>query len=480
MNQQVRFKSLDGQGRVDQVAVWSGSGTLGGGEDLTIDSKGRLLNKRKPVVTEAPQDGKVYGRRDGGWSPVITGGGGGGGSSSSGDGTQGPPGPQGPQGATGPQGPAGTDGATGPQGPQGPQGWPGNDGAQGPAGLPGTTDWNGITNKPATFPPSAHTHPIADVTSLQPALDGKVAKVGDTMTGNLTIASTFWPTLTLDNTSTGSGTVISGARSGNLRWQVRVGNETAEVGGDAGSDFAVVRYSDAGAPISAALSISRASGQTNVWGPLTIAATGSANGYSMFKDATNLIFSGGSTGYIWDNDSNSASLMTLSNTGDLRLSTAAPILNEAIATATATSGRYGLSVKGLDRGIAVLGTAASTYQMAFFQGSTGNFVGNIGSSTTTTSFVTSSDERLKEDLKSFDAGHIVDDTNVYDFAWKSTGERSYGVIAQQANTVYPAAVDYNKEHDRWGVDYSKYVPVILQELKALRARVAALEATVVA
>jgi hypothetical protein len=45
----------------------------------------------------------------------------------------------------------------------------------GPQGPPGTTDWNGITNKPSTFPPSAHTHVIADTTGLQAALDAKEA-----------------------------------------------------------------------------------------------------------------------------------------------------------------------------------------------------------------------------------------------------------------------------------------------------------------
>jgi hypothetical protein len=34
-------------------------------------------------------------------------------------------------------------------------------------------NWDAVTGKPATFPPSAHTHPIADVSGLQPALDGK-------------------------------------------------------------------------------------------------------------------------------------------------------------------------------------------------------------------------------------------------------------------------------------------------------------------
>lgn len=38
-----------------------------------------------------------------------------------------------------------------------------------------SVDWTSVLNKPSTFPPSAHTHPISDVTNLQTALDGKAA-----------------------------------------------------------------------------------------------------------------------------------------------------------------------------------------------------------------------------------------------------------------------------------------------------------------
>lgn len=41
------------------------------------------------------------------------------------------------------------------------------------------TDWSQITNKPTTFTPSAHTHPISDVTNLQITLNGK-ADIGGT------------------------------------------------------------------------------------------------------------------------------------------------------------------------------------------------------------------------------------------------------------------------------------------------------------
>ena len=93
----------------------------------------------------------------------------------------------------------------------------------------------------------------------------------------------------------------------------------------------------------------------------------------------------------------------------------------------------------------------------------------------TTAFNVTSDERLKQDLQAFDAGVIIDATNVYDFQWKATGTRAHGVIAQQAIEVYPEAVTHMEDADLWSVDYSKYVPLLLQELKALRARVAALE-----
>ncbi|CAB4140445.1 Phage tail repeat like [uncultured Caudovirales phage] len=43
------------------------------------------------------------------------------------------------------------------------------------SGGGGTVDWADVTGKPSTFPPSSHSHVIADVTGLQTALDGKQA-----------------------------------------------------------------------------------------------------------------------------------------------------------------------------------------------------------------------------------------------------------------------------------------------------------------
>lgn len=114
----------------------------------------------------------------------------------------------------GPQGPQGIQGAVGPQGPQGDPGPAGPPGDPGPAG---TTTWAGITDKPTTFAPSAHTHAIADVAGLQSNLDAKQDADAD-LTAIAALAGTSGllkktaaDTWTLDTTpyTTNTGTVTS-------------------------------------------------------------------------------------------------------------------------------------------------------------------------------------------------------------------------------------------------------------------------------
>jgi hypothetical protein len=51
-----------------------------------------------------------------------------------------------------------------------------------------TPHWNSIFAKPTTFSPSAHTHPISEVTDLQSGLDAKLDKSGGTVTGKLVLS----------------------------------------------------------------------------------------------------------------------------------------------------------------------------------------------------------------------------------------------------------------------------------------------------
>ena len=46
-----------------------------------------------------------------------------------------------------------------------------------------TPAWSSIADKPSTFTPSSHAHPISDVTNLQTSLDAKVSSITTGITG---------------------------------------------------------------------------------------------------------------------------------------------------------------------------------------------------------------------------------------------------------------------------------------------------------
>lgn len=128
-------------------------------------------------------------------------------------------------------------------------------------------------------------------------------------------------------------------------------------------------------------------------------------------------------------------------------------------------------------------TTTNAEQVRYINGN--GTVGGITTNGTATSFNTSSDKRLKENVVTIDnSGTIIDALEPVKFDWKSvSGEVGYGVLAQDAYDVFPQAVSCGNDLEiddpesvRWAVDYSKYVPLLLAELKALRQRVAALEA----
>jgi Chaperone of endosialidase len=61
---------------------------------------------------------------------------------------------------------------------------------------------------------------------------------------------------------------IQGFTNGLARWNIRIGNSAAETGSDIGSDFEIARYSDTGSGLGSSLTINRASGGTSVSGQL--------------------------------------------------------------------------------------------------------------------------------------------------------------------------------------------------------------------
>jgi len=330
-----------------------------------------------------------------------------------------------------------------------------------------------------------------------------VLKSGDVMIGDLSIQKAN-PTLRLIASAAGQGMTIVGQNEGlTQRWAMELGSPAAESGGSSGGvgrDFILHRYMNDGSYGGAVLSVSRATARVTIAGDLSLGAdsgatstalrlhNGTGNPSILQKSGADLILrgqEGGPGAIIYGGTGNFACANITCNAANV-----AGDFNVGGITTLARPLRVG--VAPFPAGYAMNINSAGTYALAILPGSDGMqqttylnaaaaIVGNVTCSSTTTTYNTSSDAALKEDLKSFDAGNIIDNTNVYDFAWRATGERAFGVIAQQAIEVYPTAV-YHAEKDEknardewWGVDYSKYVPVLLQELKALRARVAQLE-----
>lgn len=120
----------------------------------------------------------------------------------------------------------------------------------------------------------------------------------------------------------------------------------------------------------------------------------------------------------------------------------------------------------------------------------GTQVGTISTTLSATSYATSSDKRLKENVTPLtNSGAIIDAMQPVKYDWKyiegnPVGE---GFLAQDLFSIYPLAVNQgdNGEADengrvskQWSVDYSKLVPVSIAEIKALRARASEDEADI--
>ena len=121
--------------------------------------------------------------------------------------------------------------------------------------------------------------------------------------------------------------------------------------------------------------------------------------------------------------------------------------------------------------------AAISGKFATFEGN-GAVHGSITWSGSTTSYNTSSDQRLKENIADADdAGNKIDAIQVRKFDWKADGShQDYGMIAQELQTVAPEAVSGDADSEEMmGVDYSKLVPMLIKEIQSLRNRVAQLE-----
>lgn len=165
------------------------------------------------------------------------------------------------------------------------------------------------------------------------------------------------------------------------------------------------------------------------------------------------------------------------------------ILSGNTTNDSGTGGRVFIKETNGNACVSTFNTAANSFCYAARVATTNSYfgwfnyntttVGSIGTNGTSTSYNTTSDARLKENIQDAgDAGALIDAIRVRQFDWRLTGEHQrYGAIAQELLTVFPEAVHVPGDPEQMmGVDFSTFVPALIKEVQALRARVAALEA----
>jgi len=117
--------------------------------------------------------------------------------------------------------------------------------------------------------------------------------------------------------------------------------------------------------------------------------------------------------------------------------------------------------------------SANWHEFIFFQNQ-GSIIGGVYGSNggNMVSYNTSSDYRLKTDLKNFNGLDLVNKIKTYDYAWKRDSSRMYGVMAHELQSVLPYAVSGIKDAlDADGkiipqaVDYSKLTPILIKAIQ---------------
>jgi hypothetical protein len=156
------------------------------------------------------------------------------------------------------------------------------------------------------------------------------------------------------------------------------------------------------------------------------------------------------------------------------------------------------SVLGASFGSSIAGASlrssddASGVTFQAFRKANNTVIGSISRVTTTdaVAYNTTSDGRLKENLRDFtDSGRLIDSLKPRVFDWKNSdenGKNVVGFIAQEEHAADPifahiGAVSVGDEDPetitkQWQRSDSALIPILVAELKALRQRVAALEA----
>ncbi|MBI4422186.1 MAG: tail fiber domain-containing protein, partial [Elusimicrobia bacterium] len=124
-------------------------------------------------------------------------------------------------------------------------------------------------------------------------------------------------------------------------------------------------------------------------------------------------------------------------------------------------------------------TGSSSENMIRFK-RLGTQVGSITSSDSATAYNTTSDRRLKTDIRDLEGAlELVGRLKPRRYRWRKSGDPAIGFVAQELREVFPQAVSA-PEDEMWGVDYGQLTPLLAGAIQDLRAENARLEARLAA
>jgi hypothetical protein len=82
-----------------------------------------------------------------------------------------------------------------------------------------------------------------------------------------------------------------------------------------------------------------------------------------------------------------------------------------------------------------------------------------------TSITETSAERYKENIETLDSGDIIHNLRPVTFDWKETGERDYGLIAEEVNEHLPELVKKSEEGEVEGIKYTKLTSLLIKAVQ---------------
>lgn len=213
---------------------------------------------------------------------------------------------------------------------------------------------------------------------------------------------------------------------------------------------------------------------------LTIGNSGSG-GVLAVRNGSNFglnLYASNNGGHIAGIDANKALIFETFDLERMRITSGGEVL---FGKTSANWISNGIQTENNNQAIGVTSSSSAVNLFLRKNGVTGNvstfwydnsLVGSISITTSTTSYNTSSDYRLKQDLKPINGLDLVSQIKVYDYEWKSDETRAYGVLAHELQEVIPQAVNGEKDGENMqGVDYSKLVPILVQAIQELKAEI---------